>query len=58
MLERLLRYMFQEDYGVIEKRTIETQRNKETTKEELQHVLDNQRSATRGSPRTMEKNKI
>jgi hypothetical protein len=47
--------MFQEDYGVIEKRIVKTQKKLKNTKEELQHVLDNKRRATTGSPRTMEK---
>ncbi len=53
VLERLFMYMFQEDFEVTTKKTINIQIKSKRSKEELQHVLDNKRGVTRGSPKLM-----
>jgi hypothetical protein len=47
--------MFQEDFQVIEKKIVDTQKKSKRTKDELQHVLDSRRGALRGSSKTMGK---
>jgi hypothetical protein len=49
--------MFQEDFEVIEKKIVDTEKNSKSIKDELEHVIDNRRGALRGSPKTMEKKK-